>query len=241
MSKAKILIIEDELEIVEGIKYFLEEANLEVDVATTGLAGLMSAVKEHPQLIILDLHLPDINGFQICKTLRADSDFNQTPIVVLTGDNSTEDRTLAFELGADDYIAKPFDFKELLIRVQRKLIACQVTEIKKNTNEIVKCGNLKIDIARHQAWIDEQLVKLGALEFKLILLLATNENKLVSRQEILEHVWGSSSVSERLIDPHILSLRNKMEGCTHSIESIYKGGYMLKAHVDRIVTEQVNQ
>lgn len=238
MSKAKILIIEDEVEIIEGIKYFLEDANYEVDIATTGLAGLMMAAKQHPQLIILDLHLPDINGFEICRTLRADNDFDQTPIVVLTGDNSSADRTRAFELGVDDYIAKPFDFRELLIRVQRKLIACHLVEPNKKNNEVLSCGNLKIDILRHQVWIDEQPMKLGSLEFKLLLFLASNEGKLVSRHEILEQVWGSATVSERLIDPHILSLRNKMGGCcTHAIESIYKGGYILKAHAESVLTE----
>lgn len=225
---SRILIIEDEVEITNGIRYFLEDSNYVVEVAETGLAGLRVAVKNPPHLIILDLNLPDISGFEICKTLREDPDFDKIPIIVLTGDNESSDRTKAFDLGADDYIAKPFDFKELLSRVRRRMdVSPKADKDKLETGDIV-CGNLLIKSQKHEVLVDGNLLKISSLEFKLISFLAANVGKLVSRQEILENVWGSSSVSERLIDPHILSLRIKMKGCNHSIESIYKGGYILK-------------
>lgn len=224
----RILIIEDENEITEGIQYFLEDSDYIVEAAKTGLSGLMAAVKNPPSLIILDLNLPDISGFEVCRTLRKDKDFNQVPIVVLTGDNNAADRTKAFDLGADDYIAKPFDFKELLSRVRRKLDVSPKGDRPKIDSADIVCGNLLINNQKHEVLIDGNVLKLSSLEFKLLSFLATNVGKLVSRQEILEHVWGSLSVSERLIDPHILSLRAKMKDCDHSIESIYKGGYILK-------------
>ncbi|MGZ3768053.1 MAG: response regulator transcription factor [Bdellovibrio sp.] len=225
----RILIIEDEPEITNGIKYFLEDSAYSVEVANTGLAGLKAAAKQLPHLIILDLNLPDISGFEICKTLREDKDFNQIPIVVLTGENQIADRTKAFDLGADDYIAKPFDLTELLSRVRRKLEASAKLEKQKIESGDITCGNMTIKNRNHEVIINNSPLKLSSLEFKLLSYMASNVGKLLSRQEILEHVWGSATVSERLIDPHILSLRTKMKECDHSIESIYKGGYILKA------------
>lgn len=224
----RILIIEDEAEITDGIKYFLEDSEYSVETANTGLAGLKAAAKHLPHLIILDLNLPDISGFEICKTLRSDKDFNQIPIVVLTGDNDIVDRTKAFDLGADDYIAKPFDLTELLSRVRRKLEASSKTEKHRGDQGDIICGNLIIKSRNHEVFIDDKALKLSSLELKLLSYLASNVGKLLSRQEILEQVWGSATISERLIDPHILSLRTKMKDCDHSIESIYKGGYILK-------------
>jgi DNA-binding response OmpR family regulator len=232
MEKAKILVIEDEKDIRLGLKFLLEEF-YEVDLADGGVSGIKAAIRNKPDLILLDLNMPDLDGFQTCKALRSEAEFNSTPIVVLTAYNEIKERTKAFELGADDYISKPFDTNELLIRIRRKLDTFYATSKEKvvlaDGGNILSCGNLKLDLKNQDATIDTVSISLSALEFKLLTYFVNNTEKLLSRKSIIENVWEGQDVSERIIDPHILALRAKTKGSNYLISSIYGAGYILKS------------
>lgn len=232
MKKAKILVIEDEHDISLCLKFLLEEF-YEVDLADSGLSGIKAAIRNRPDLILLDLNMPDLDGFQTCKALRSEAEFNTIPIVILTAHDEIEERTKVFELGADDYISKPFDTNELLIRIKRKLNTFHATAKEKvavaDDEKIILRGNLRLDLKNQTAKIDNIFISLSALEFKLLTYFATNSEKLLSRKSIIENVWEAQDVSERIIDPHILALRAKTKGSTYLISSIYGSGYILKS------------
>jgi len=232
-NKNKILIIEDEQDIREAIVAVLED-QFTVLTAATGLSGLKEAIRNKPDLIVLDLNLPDLDGYQVCKSLREDSDFKIIPIIILTAFNESDDRVRAFNMGADDYLAKPFSNVELISRINRKLnVAKEMFNSFGNKMDIIEndtllCGNLKLNAKNQSVILGEQSIHLSSIEFKLMRLFIENKGQLLSRQRIIENVWESQSVSERVIDPHIVSLRNKLSDFDHAISSIYRGGYILK-------------
>lgn len=230
MKKAKLLIIEDEEGIREGLKIFLSK-HYDLDFAANGLDGLKLAIRRPPNAILLDLKMPEMDGFQVCRAIRLDKEFDNVPILILSAFNNVLERTKLFEIGADDYITKPFDPKELLARIQRGLSRNNLkTEQVGESSQtgILQCGDLKLDLRNQELHVNNQLIGLSSLEFKLLHILVTNYDQLVSRDEIVNFVWEKQSVSTRLIDPHILSLRHKMEGQNVVIQSIYGRGYLLK-------------
>ena len=233
MSKYKILIIEDEQGIREGLEIILSPY-FTITTAANGIEGLKKSFKDKPDLILLDLKMPDMDGFQVCKALREDHDFDRVPIIILTAFNISSDRTRLFDLGADDYITKPFDTTELIARIQRALSRLSKDVKLSNltpdpsTPTIIKHGELKIDGLAQKVFIGDKLIALSSIEFKLLYLLAINFNQAVAREKILEDVWEKQQVSARLIDPHILALREKLKGYHFSIQAIYGKGYILK-------------
>lgn len=226
MNKNLILIIEDEEGIREGLSYLLSES-YSVEEAENGVVGLKKAIRNPPNLILLDLKMPEMDGFQVLKALRADNEFNHIPIIVLSAFNSPADRTKAFELGADDYINKPFDRAELMARIQRKLHGTEIKQVSTPNNLIIK-NNLELDLRNHQLNIGKNQISLSAIEFKIIHILAQHFEQLVSRDLIVDHVWEKQPVSPRLIDPHILSLRTKLNDVNLTIQSVYGKGYIFK-------------
>jgi len=226
MSKNKILIIEDEEGIREGLTYLLNE-QYSVEEAENGVIGLKKAIRNQPNLILLDLKMPEMDGFQVLKAIRADKEFDHTPIIVLSAFNSPADRTKAFELGADDYINKPFDRAELMARIQRKLHGTEIKQVSSPNNLIIK-NNLELDLRNHQLNFGKDQISLSAIEFKIIHVLSMHFEQLVSRDTIVEHVWEKQPVSPRLIDPHILSLRSKLNDVNLTIQSVYGKGYIFK-------------
>jgi DNA-binding response OmpR family regulator len=178
--------------------------------------------------------MPEMNGFQSCKAFRTDQEFDNVPIIILSAFNDVADRTKLFELGADDYITKPFDPKELLARIQRSLerlrsknslgsiIGSQIPSTK------LVIGQLTIDTQFKKVFINSIPVELGSIEFNLLHILCLNINELVSREDILDFVWEKQKVSTRLMDPHVLSLRSKLSGINLTIRSVYGKGYILK-------------
>ena len=226
MSKNKILIIEDEEGIREGLTYLLNE-QYAVEEAENGVIGLKKAIRNQPNLILLDLKMPEMDGFQVLKAIRADKEFDHTPIIVLSAFNSPADRTKAFELGADDYINKPFDRAELMARIQRKLHGTEIKQVSSPNNLIIK-NNLELDLRNHQLNFGKDQISLSAIEFKIIHVLSIHFEQLVSRDTIVEHVWEKQPVSPRLIDPHILSLRSKLNDVNLTIQSVYGKGYIFK-------------
>ena len=231
MQKPRLLIIEDEEGIRDGLIEILSPY-YDVMTAANGIEGLKKSFKENPELILLDLRMPEMDGFQVCKAIREDKDFARVPIIILSAFNNVSDRTKLFELGADDYITKPFDKAELIARVQRALTritsGADLQKSLTSTTSTIKLGDMILDSHNHKAYVGKKLLPLSALEFKLLYLLALNFNQIVEREKILEYVWEKQSVSARLIDPHILGIREKIKGYPFSIEAIYGKGYILK-------------
>lgn len=231
MLKPKILVIEDEEGIREGLVEILSPY-FDVKTASNGLEGLKKSFKENPDLIILDLKMPELDGFQVCKAIRNEKDFIRVPIIILSAFNNITDRTKLFEIGADDYITKPFDRAELIARVKRAVTRNTLDTVTwkpiDSASGIIKLGEMQIDSITHKVFIGNKQIVLSALEFKLLYLLAKNLNQIVTREQMLAYVWEKQKVSARLIDPHILGVREKIYGYPYSIEAIYGKGYILK-------------
>jgi DNA-binding response OmpR family regulator len=228
MKKLKILVIDDQRDVRLALEALLENF-YEVNLADGGLSGIKAAIRNKPDLILLDLNMPDLDGFQTCKALRSENDFKNIPIVILSAYDDVEERIKAFEFGADDYISKPFDTNELLSRIKRKMVSSRGHSASDSSQKLNNSsGNIKLDSRTQEAFIDNKSIGLSALEFKLLHYFTSNLNKLLSRKDIIENVWEKQEVSERIIDPHILSLRSKIEGSSYVISSVYRGGYILK-------------
>ena len=212
----KILIVEDEKTLQETLVYnFVKEGYL-VNSADDGLAGLKIARTWKPDLVLLDVMLPKLNGFEVCKALRPETDI---PILLLTACAEEIDRVIGFEIGADDYIVKPFSMRELIARVKTRLKAYQRTnfasgEPSKATEppDEILLGNLVIDRKRHEIRLDDVVVPLKPKEMDLLCFLVENKGRAVSRETILEKVWGWDYIGgSRTVDVHIRWLRSKIE------------------------------
>ena len=204
---AKILIIEDDETILMGLKDDLEFEGYEVAVAENGRDGYMLARSQDFQLIILDILLPELNGFEICKKLREED--VKTPILMLTAARTEEiDKVRGLELGADDYVTKPVGSREMVARV--KAILRRAGEEKK-IEDIFKFGNVSVDFRRHEVLKSGAEVHLTALEFRLLEFFIKRKGEMVSRNDLLDEAWGDAIISPRTLDSHIVHLRKKIE------------------------------
>jgi DNA-binding response OmpR family regulator len=222
MSKAA-LIIEDDPDIAESVKYNLESAGFSAIIAATGEQGLKLALdtQNPPIVIVLDLMLPGMNGMELCRRLRLESQTRHTPIIMLTAKASETDRIAGLDLGADDYIAKPFSVKELLARVRAVL-----RRVDHESGEAYDDGRLTIDFTDVRAACDGTNVKLTNKEFQLLSALARKRNRVVTRQQLLDQVWGYSYYGDaRTLDVHIRRLRQKLGACGNCIETVVGVGY----------------
>ncbi|MDX1286347.1 MAG: response regulator transcription factor [Draconibacterium sp.] len=207
--KTKILIIEDE----EPIRMALEDDFLledyEVEVASDGTEGLAKAINPAIDLIILDIMLPGINGFEICKRLRNQG--IRTPIIMLTAKGQEIDRVVGLEIGADDYVTKPFSPRELLARVKAVLRRTEMNP-GENTGNIFRSSGLEMDIRKHKCSKNGKAINLTAHEFGLLKYLITNKGNVISREELLDEVWGKDIyVTPHTIDTHMANIRKKIE------------------------------
>lgn len=208
MSLGKILIIEDEKDIVELLFYNLKKEGFEVDFAYNGEEGLTKIRNNTYNLILLDIMLPGIGGFELCKTLRENPKTSHIPIIMLTARTLESDKVLGLELGADDYITKPFSFRELIARI--KAILRRIN--RKPEEKIIKIGNLYINKDKHQVKIENKFISLTPIEFKILSFLAERKGKICSRKQIIEEVWGEEGYANpKTIDVHIKRIRNKIE------------------------------
>src|SRR5216684_3451438 len=217
------LIIEDDPDIAESVKYNLESAGFTAMVATTGEQGLKLALdtQNPPMVIVLDLMLPGMNGMELCRRLRRESQTRRTPIIMLTAKTSEADRIAGLDLGADDYIAKPFSVRELLARVRAVL-----RRVDDEAGELYDDSRLTIDFADVRAACDGTNVKLTNKEFQLLSVLAKKRGRVVTRQQLLDQVWGYSYYGDaRTLDVHIRRLRQKLENCGDCIETVVGVGY----------------
>lgn len=213
---SKILVVDDERVMAETIAYNLEKEGYEVVTAFDGETALSLAREHIPQLIILDLMLPKLSGWEVCRTLRQDPMRHlDVPILMLTARGEETDKVVGFELGADDYLVKPFGMRELIARV-RALLRRSSTPAPSNDGETLAAGNVHLDIARHEARVvdgnESREINLSLKEFELLRALLTNHGKAVPRAMLLEKVWGEDFFGdERTLDVHIRWLREKIE------------------------------
>lgn len=220
---ARILVIEDEADLQEVLGYNLRQAGHEVLSATRGQDGLRMAREEQPDLVLLDLMLPDVSGKEVCKQLKKGEATEAIPVVMVTARGEEIDRVLGFELGADDYVVKPFSVRELLLRVQA--ILRRGTE-KKETTAHATFGRLRIDREAHRVWVDADEVTLTALEFRLLVALHDAKNRVLTRTVLLDDVWGiEADVTTRTVDTHVKRLRQKLGAAGDYVETIRGVGY----------------
>lgn len=204
-----ILLIEDDWAIAEPLIFGLQHEGLRVLHAPTGTQGLAWARTDPPDVVLLDAMLPDTDGFTVCRTLRAES---TTPILMLTARGQELDRVRGLELGADDYIVKPFSFRELLARIRAALRRRELDRGKATPSERVTVGEIVLDRTARQVWRRNQLVELSPREFDLLATLIAHLGQALSRQELLDLVWGAEWIgSPRTLDVHIRWLREKIE------------------------------
>ncbi|MCI9597073.1 MAG: response regulator transcription factor [Firmicutes bacterium] len=227
----KILIIEDEPNIRELVRYNLKSNGYEGIEAEDGYLGVSMVHKEKPDLILLDIMLPGKNGYDICKELREEG--NQTPIIMLTAKTEEIDKVLGLELGADDYISKPFGIRELMARIKAVLRRYDNTHESLHPDEhVLRIDDLEINIERHQVKVGERLVALTLKEFELLAYLAENRGRVLTRDQLLDKVWGIEYAGEtRTVDVHIRHLRKKLEqdGDEETyIQTIRGKGYKVK-------------
>ena len=203
----KILIVEDDKAILMGLKDDLEFEGYKVSIALDGKEGLKQAMDQEFQLIVLDVLLPELNGFEVCKKLR-EAKIN-TPILMLTAAKTDEmDKVMGLELGADDYVTKPIGSREMVARVKAIL---RRTRQKEDTVEIYKFSDISIDFKSHEVTKAGKKLHLTALEFKLLKFFIEHKGEVVTRDNILDETWDDAIVSPRTIDPHIVHLRQKLE------------------------------
>lgn len=212
MNSFKILVVDDETYIVELVKFNLEKEGFEVIVAYDGVSALELVKTESPDLIVLDIMLPIMDGLEVCKALKQDENFNTIPIIMLTAKGGEIDTVLGLETGADDYITKPFSPRELLARVKARLRAVKILAAEKAVG--VKAYVFKDLILvpdKYEAFIGEAKLELTPKEFELLRLLTTNQGKVFTRELLLEKVWGYEfSGDTRTVDVHIRHLRQKL-------------------------------
>ena len=203
----KILLVEDEKTLAKALKFNLEKEGFRVEVAFDGEEALNAMSGEEPDLVILDLMLPKIDGYEVCRSIRRSSD---VPIIMLTARDEDIDKILGLELGADDYMTKPFNTRELLARI--KAILRRTVQQATAARNFIKVGDLQIDIIKRKVTVKGRAVALTSREFNLLSLLASNPGKVYSREELLEEIWGDDySGDVRTVDVHIRHLREKIE------------------------------
>jgi two-component system alkaline phosphatase synthesis response regulator PhoP len=204
-----ILIIEDEKDIAQAIEYNLNKEGFKTAKAFDGLTGLKIAQEKHPDLILLDLMLPGIDGLEVCRRLKRDKTTAATPIIMLTAKGSETDKIVGLEVGADDYIVKPFSMKELIARI--KTILRRYEKPVEVISKGIKYPDLEIDVERHEVKALGKKVELTAKEFALLLFLAQNKEKVFSRERLLDTVWGVEvAIETRTVDVHMRRLREKL-------------------------------
>ena len=226
MMKAKIFIVEDEPSIVQLVKYNLEKQNFKVLVSNNGEEGLQEIKKTEPDLILLDWMLPDLSGIDICKALRKDTKFKNVPIIMLTARSQEEDKVLGLNVGADDYLPKPFSNPELIARVNALLRRSKPSV----TEDVVSFQDLKIDRLQRKVFRGNKEINLGPTEYKLINFFVKNPSRVYSREQLLENIWTSSiNVELRTVDVHIRRLRKAINllGTKDLIRTVRSAGYAL--------------
>jgi DNA-binding response OmpR family regulator len=226
MADKTILVVDDERNIVELLKIYLGNEGYNVEVAFNGREALRLHKQLNPALILLDLMLPELDGYEVCRQIRRESN---TPIIMLTAKGDDVDTIVGLELGADDYMAKPFNPREVIARVKAVLRRSEHTTDPLNDKSIViELGNTRIDLARHEVSVNGKLIELRAKEFDLLKVLSQNTGIVLDRDRLLNLVWGYEYFGDtRTVDVHVAHVRDKLEGSSAQIQTIRGSGYKL--------------
>jgi two-component system phosphate regulon response regulator PhoB len=226
-----VLVIEDEVDLATTVEYNLRSEGFEVRLAHTGRQGLAMATAEPlPDVVVLDLMLPDLSGTEICRRLRDQERTRDVPVIMCTAKGEEIDRVVGFEVGADDYIVKPFSVRELVLRIRALLRRVNRVE---GEPSLIRFGRLKIDRDAHRAWVDEHEVGLTALEFRLLHAFMSRKGRVQTRDALLSDVWGiEAEVTTRTVDTHVKRLREKLGEAGMYIETLRGVGYRFKDQPD---------
>ncbi|HEX5657623.1 MAG TPA: response regulator transcription factor [Polyangiales bacterium] len=230
LKKPLILVVDDESDIVDTLTYNLQQDGYRTRSARSGGEAIKSS-KERPtpDLVLLDLMLPDLSGTEVCRELRRDETMRRVPVIMLTAKDAEIDRVVGFEVGADDYVTKPFSVRELLLRVRAVLRRAKDAPALPNAKK-VEFGELSVDPDAHQVWVGAAEVILTALEFRLLSTLLERRGRVQTRTTLLEDVWGiHADITTRTVDTHVKRLREKLAAAGEYIETIRGVGYRLRA------------
>jgi two-component system phosphate regulon response regulator PhoB len=223
MAKSRILIVDDEPDVIELLEFNLRQAGYEVTAAEDGAQALRKAREWAPDLLVLDLMLPEVEGTEVCKQLRADPATARVPILMLTAKAGEIDRVLGLELGADDYVTKPFSPRELVLRVKALLRRGRPAE---EARDVIRVGELLVDIPRHEVRVKGKPIELTATEFKLITTLVQRRGRVQSRDQLLHDVWEyDASIDTRTVDTHMRRLREKLGPASRYLDTVRGVGY----------------
>ena len=228
MQKEKILVVDDEKNICDLLRMYLEKEGYSVVIAYTGLDAVNMFASENPDLVLLDVMLPQLDGWQVCREIRKTS---ETPIIMLTAKDEVFDKVLGLELGADDYITKPFDTKELVARI--KAVLRRTTQVKETDVKEVKYDKLTVNLSNYELIVDGVAVDTPPKELELIYHLASNPDRVFTRDQLLDDVWGFDYYGDsRTVDVHIKRLRDKLKGVSDEWElrTIWSVGYKFETH-----------
>ena len=223
----KVLIVEDETDLVRTLEYNFRQSGFEVHATTLGREALRIAAAKQPDLVLLDLMLPDVQGVEVCRLLKTDPKTRNTPVIILTARGEEVDRVVGFEIGADDYVTKPFSVRELVLRARAVL---RRGEPSGRPADVVKLGDVTIDSEAHRVHVEGREVLLTALEFRLLRTLVQRRDRVQTRETLLNDVWGLNlNVETRTIDTHIKRLREKLGKAGALIETVRGVGYRFGA------------
>lgn len=233
MSEPLILVVEDDANLAKLLKYNLEKAGYRCQLAGSGEEALERMAERSFDLMLLDIMLPGMDGFEVCRKMRQHQLYKELPIVMLTAKGEEIDKVLGFELGIDDYVVKPFSPRELNLRI--RAILKRDRRGKREVQEIMKCDGLEVDIARHSVKLDGREITLTLMEFKLLVVLLRRRGQAQSRETLLSDVWDvDKSINTRTIDTHITRLRDKLGETGKLIKTVRGLGYKLEeTGVDR--------
>ncbi len=224
MSSELILLVDDEPSIVQLVRLYLERENFRVEVSEDGEAALLAVKQSNPQLVVLDVMIPRMDGFEVCRRLRAEN--SQVAIIMLTARDDDIDKILGLELGADDYMTKPFNPRELVARI--KAILRRAERIARSDAKPIQMASLTIDPIRREATIAGRILDLRTQEFEVLLTLANQPGRVFTREQLLQQAWGFDFYGQtRTVDVHIAHLRKKLSGSPITIETVTGIGYKI--------------
>jgi two-component system phosphate regulon response regulator PhoB len=230
-----IYIVEDEADIANALAYNLEREGYQTRHAATGRAALELLEREGPpELVVLDLMLPDISGTEVCRSIRSAERTRRVPVLMLTAKGEEIDRVVGFEVGADDYVTKPFSVRELMLRI-RAILRRGAADEGDGGEQVF--GRLRVDAEGHRVWVDDEEIVLTALEFRLLTTLMGRRGRVQTRDTLLEDVWEmSGDVTTRTVDTHVKRLRQKLGIAGQYIETLRGVGYRFRAKADEATT-----
>ncbi len=225
VPKRKILVVDDEPDVTDLLRYKLQHANYEVSAINDPLLIMGTARDFKPDLVVLDIMMPEMNGLQVCRMLRSDPLMKDTAIIFLTARGEPDDRIKGFETGADDYLAKPFETRELILRISA-IFHRLASKVERPGSSRIQIGRVTVDVDCHQLLVDDREIDLTATEFKLLRLLMERKGRVQSRENLLVNVWNyESDIETRTVDTHIRRLREKLGPEANIIETVRGVGY----------------